>query len=170
MSDLRVWSLIHLECTVLVGFKKKKKNPDLPTLISKTMQSETHIYFFFGLMIFSLYIQFFFGNVQGCHFKRLPMLIIGYNHIFIGCFQVEHGYLIVFFKRTLQPIAVEIRFTVVSCHDLWYFSGFNPVLEENIQIRKHDWIMKRERQITDFFAFKSKRLKGLLFFLSSWGI
>ena len=30
--------------------------------------------------------------------------------------------------------------------------------------------MKRERQITDFFAFKSKRLKGLLFFLSSWGI
>jgi predicted metallopeptidase len=66
------------------------------------------------------------------------MLIIGYNHIFIGCFQVEHVYLIVFFKRTFQPIAVEIRLTVVSCHDLWYFSGFNPVLEENIQIRKHD--------------------------------
>jgi hypothetical protein len=65
------------------------------------------------------------------------MLIIDYNYIFIGCFQVEHGYLIVFFKRTLQPIAVEIRFTVVSCHDLLYFSGFNPILEENIQIRKH---------------------------------
>jgi hypothetical protein len=64
-----------------------------------------------------------------------------------------HGYLIIFFKRTLQPIAVEIRFTVVSCHDLRYFSGFNPVLEENIKIRKHgmpSWI-----QITDFFAFKS---------------
>ena len=29
---------------MLVGFKKK--NPDLPTLILKTMQSETHIYFF----------------------------------------------------------------------------------------------------------------------------
>ena len=69
--------------------------------------------------------------------SQLPMLIIGYNPIFIGCFQVEHGYLIVFFKRTLQPIAVEIRFTVVSCRDLRYFSGFNPVLEENIQIRKH---------------------------------
>jgi hypothetical protein len=54
--------------------------------------------------------------------------------------------------------------------DLRYFSGFNPVLEEIIQIRKHDWIMKRERQITDFFAFKSKHLKGLLFLLSSWGI
>jgi hypothetical protein len=53
--------------------------------------------------------------------SRLPMLIIGYNHIFIGCFQVEHGYLIVFFKRMLQPIAVEIRFTVVSCCDLLYF-------------------------------------------------
>ena len=58
------------------------------------------------------------------------MLIIDYNHIFISCFQVEHGYLIVFFKRTLQPIAVEIRFTVVNCRDLRYFSGFNPILEE----------------------------------------
>jgi len=34
--------------------------------------------------------------------SRLPMLIIGYNHICIGCFQVEHGYLIVFLKRTLH--------------------------------------------------------------------
>jgi hypothetical protein len=33
--------------------------------------------------------------------SRLPMLIIGYNHIFIDCFQVDHGYLIIFFKRTL---------------------------------------------------------------------
>jgi hypothetical protein len=89
----------------------------------------------------------------------LSMLIIGYNHIFIGCFQVEHGYLIVFFKRTLQPIAAEIRFTVVSCHDLRYFSGFNPVLEETSKSENMaclSWlnpIMKR--QITDFFAFKS---------------
>jgi hypothetical protein len=28
---------------------KKQKNPDLPTLILKTMQSETHFFFFFGL-------------------------------------------------------------------------------------------------------------------------
>ena len=78
--------------------------------------------------------------------SRLPMLIIGYYHIFIS-------------QRTLQPIAVEIRFTVVSCCDLQYFSGFNPILEENIKIRKHgmpSWlnpIMKH--QITDFYAFKS---------------
>jgi hypothetical protein len=26
--------------------------------------------------------------------SRLPMLIIGYNHIFIDCFQVDHGYLV----------------------------------------------------------------------------
>jgi hypothetical protein len=35
-----------------VGLNKKKRekqNPDLPTLILKTMQSETHILFFFGL-------------------------------------------------------------------------------------------------------------------------
>ena len=80
--------------------------------------------------------------------SRLPMLIIGYNHIFIGCFQVDHGYLIVFFKRTLQPIAAEIRFTVVSCRDLRYFSGFNPILEET---------SKSENMACrlDFFAFKS---------------
>ena len=157
-------------CTCRFQKKKNQKDPDLPTLISKTMQSETHIYFFLAWWFFLYMFSFFFVMFRVVILSRLPMLIIGYNHIFIGCFQVEHVYLIVFFKRTLQPIAVEIRFTVVSCHDLWYFSGFNPVLEENIQIRKHDWIMKRERQITDFFAFKSKRLKGLLFFLSSWGI
>jgi hypothetical protein len=32
--------------SILVGLKNQKKNPDLPTLILKTMQSETPIYFF----------------------------------------------------------------------------------------------------------------------------
>ena len=49
--------------SILVGFKKK--NRDLPTLILKTMQSETHIFFFWSYHNKSLKRERYFNVVSG---------------------------------------------------------------------------------------------------------
>ena len=101
---------------------------------------------------FFLFCVRLFLCIQGCHFKLIAdanyRLKLYFHRLFSSRAWVPDH---IFWK---DVAAYCCRNTVYdSCRDLRYFSGFNPVLEENIKIRKHgmpSWI-----QITDFFAFKS---------------
>jgi hypothetical protein len=67
--------------SILVGFKKKK-NPDLPTLILKTMQSKTHIFFFWPHIchLINIHYRWFATN-----FRILPIyFFFGIKNLRVG--------------------------------------------------------------------------------------